>query len=376
MSAGFLQGIRLKVERLNEAVVEASRLDVRVELTGEREVVLEAIEAKQGEVASAIQKIRDALSAIQRDVDRWLEYMKGLAGEVHAAEMKVYTAEVASGESYVQAVDEGEAAYSQLKRNLEQLEASGEVLEFKPFWDTFAATIDSQSFSKMEKLAYLKGVLRGEAFRAVDGYPMTEESYDVIKKVLCERFDNEEFIVHKLYNELDVIPRSGNGVREARQVYERLEKVIRMLEAYGQDVEQTHIGVVYTRRMPYWVTTRIHERKSGRDDWSELVAFMDGDGPRNEQRHEQRQKGPKQGLQRAGVFAVQSHQEVSPKQGSGGYSPSCVYCNGSYYSDQCQKRKSIVRVIAKPSLANAEEGITGRFAVAGRRLERHLRPVG
>lgn len=39
---------------------------------------------------------------------------------------------------------------------------SGEVLEFKPFWVVFTATIDSQSFSKMEKLEYLKGVLRGQ----------------------------------------------------------------------------------------------------------------------------------------------------------------------------------------------------------------------
>ncbi|KAH7713537.1 hypothetical protein AAVH_19124 [Aphelenchoides avenae] len=123
MSAGFLQGIRLKAERLKEALVEAGRLDVRVELTGEREVVLEAIEAKRMDIALAIQNIRDALNAIQRDVDRWLGYMKGLTGEVHAAEMKVYSAEVTSTGSYLHAVDEGEAAYSQLKRNLEQLEA-------------------------------------------------------------------------------------------------------------------------------------------------------------------------------------------------------------------------------------------------------------
>ncbi|KAH7709627.1 hypothetical protein AAVH_23103 [Aphelenchoides avenae] len=122
MSAGFLKGIRLNAERLKEALVEAGRLDVRVELTGEREVVLEAIEAKQVESASAIQKIRDALSAIQRDVDRWLEYIKGLTGDVHAAEMKVYSAEATSAGTYFHAVDEGEAAYSQLKRNLEQLE--------------------------------------------------------------------------------------------------------------------------------------------------------------------------------------------------------------------------------------------------------------
>ena len=47
MSAGFRQGIRLKAERLKEALVEAGGLDVKVELTGEKEVVLDAIEAKQ-----------------------------------------------------------------------------------------------------------------------------------------------------------------------------------------------------------------------------------------------------------------------------------------------------------------------------------------
>ncbi|KAH7709905.1 gag protein [Aphelenchoides avenae] len=400
MSAGFLQGVKLKADRLKEALVEAGRLDVRVELTGEREVVLEAIEAKQVETASAIQKIRDALSAIQRDVDRWLEYMKGLTGDVHAAEMKVYSAEATSASSYLLAVDEGEAAYSQLKRNLEQLEAkyvsmcgpkavppsgskvftpgrvvkqtatrgrpasyghspggggrrtdfhspygedsedkregfesggeayhgghghsgvrrggmspresvgdeyrprvklpkirlpefSGDITEFKSFWDTFAATIDSQPFSKVEKLAYLKGLLKGGAEQAVSGYPVTEESYDVIVEVLHERYGNEELIVHMLYNELDDMPRSGSGIKETRQVYEKLEKVIRMLEALGENVDQTHIGIVYASCMPSWVVSKIHEKKGCSNDWSvcqlrlvvgdairfkELVAFME-----------------------------------------------------------------------------------------------------
>ena len=75
-------------------------------------------------------------------------------------------------------------------------EFSGNPLDFQSFWDTFAATIDSNTqLSSINKFRYLKGLLRGQAEAAIAGLAMTEDNYKIAIDILKSRFGKVDLII-------------------------------------------------------------------------------------------------------------------------------------------------------------------------------------
>ena len=66
---------------------------------------------------------------------------------------------------------------------------TGQPLEWQPFWDCFAAAIDSNpSLTGVQKLSYLRAQLRGEATRAITGFPLTNLNYQHSVSILKDRY--------------------------------------------------------------------------------------------------------------------------------------------------------------------------------------------
>ena len=72
----------------------------------------------------------------------------------------------------------------------------------------FQSSIDEQNLPAVSKFSYLKGLLKGPALSAIQGIPVTSENYDVVTKLLKDRFGRRETIVESLYSKLQNLPKS------------------------------------------------------------------------------------------------------------------------------------------------------------------------
>ena len=72
---------------------------------------------------------------------------------------------------------------------------SGGPLTWLSFWDSFFAAIHfNPILSGMQKFSYLKALLQGDAARAIEGLPLSEQNYIRTISVLQDRFGQ----THKL----------------------------------------------------------------------------------------------------------------------------------------------------------------------------------
>ena len=84
---------------------------------------------------------------------------------------------------------------------------SGDPLEWKSFWDGFRSAIhDNPNLSKVDKMNYLVGFLKGDAAKAVYGFTLTNSNYDIVTKLLEERFGQTQVLVNAYMDAFLKIP--------------------------------------------------------------------------------------------------------------------------------------------------------------------------
>ena len=72
----------------------------------------------------------------------------------------------------------------------------GYILKWPEFWDIYESSVHRQDIPNVMKFSYLKGALRGSAALAITGISVTNEKYDVAKRILRERFGNSQLLKH------------------------------------------------------------------------------------------------------------------------------------------------------------------------------------
>ena len=112
---------------------------------------------------------------------------------------------------------------------------SGEPLEWFTFWDSFNLAVNSNhSLGNIEKFNYLKCQLKGEAEKAISGFPLTSENYNKAVDILQERFGQTHKITNAHMAALLDLPNPSNQLDSLRSFYDELETNIRGLEALGK----------------------------------------------------------------------------------------------------------------------------------------------
>ncbi|MCP9264089.1 Integrase core domain containing protein [Dirofilaria immitis] len=96
----------------------------------------------------------------------------------------------------------------------------------------------------------------GDALQAVRGYDITPENYNVIRTVLVENFGQLYTIKRSLYNEL-----------YSSKKNESIERILRQLEAMGENLEQSSIEIIIESRLPAWILEKIYQQKE-QESWS------------------------------------------------------------------------------------------------------------
>ncbi|MCP9256850.1 Pao retrotransposon peptidase family protein [Dirofilaria immitis] len=143
--------------------------------------------------------------------------------------------------------------------NLKEVSAIG-----PQFWNSFDVAVHFQAIPDVQKLNYLMSCLRGEALLAVRGYDIAPQNYDIIRKVLIEKFGEDSIIKKSLYAELQSIKRSD---RDWKATIEAIERILRQLEAIGENLDHCSIETSIESKLPIWILHKVYEQKK-RESWS------------------------------------------------------------------------------------------------------------
>ena len=115
----------------------------------------------------------------------------------------------------------------------------GYILKWPEFWDIYESSVHRQeSIPNVVKFSYLKGALRGSAALAITGISVTNENYEVVIKILQEKFGNKESIIEALYAKLQNLSTASNKFSDIKYTYDVIEKLLRQLESQGEAINQ------------------------------------------------------------------------------------------------------------------------------------------
>ena len=112
----------------------------------------------------------------------------------------------------------------------------GDLLLWPEFWELFSAAVGNNSrYAPIEKFAQLKSLLEGEAQRAVDGIPLTNDGYMVAVQILKGRFDKTEVRKDALMRQLLEIPSvaAPDDLKSLRRMIDKLTAIVRTLQTLG-----------------------------------------------------------------------------------------------------------------------------------------------
>lgn len=147
-------------------------------------------------------------------------------------------------------------------------------LEFK---DVFVSLIhDNTSVSSIQKFHYLRASLEGTAAQVVKSFEFSAVNYESAWKLLCERYDNNNLLIHNHIKAIFNIPNvNKESSASFRQMVDELSKHLRSLETLQTKEEtfETMIIYVLTNKLDLKSTKDWEEKKQG--EVPSLVDFKD-----------------------------------------------------------------------------------------------------
>ena len=94
----------------------------------------------------------------------------------------------------------------------------------------------NELLSNIEKLSYLKSMLKGGAQEVISGLILSHENYQVAKLLLVNRFEDDQVALHFHFTQLISLAPAGNTLKGLRLVYGKIECHLRSLEVLQQDI--------------------------------------------------------------------------------------------------------------------------------------------
>ena len=128
---------------------------------------------------------------------------------------------------------------SQRQNNIHLPKLSNELFEGDPkhfleFLDLFLFSIhENDSISNVQKLTYLKGLLKGDAASCISGFKITDENYEACMSLLKERYNNKQLTVSSHMTNVLNLPQLILFDRELRKIISTVETHLCSLENLG-----------------------------------------------------------------------------------------------------------------------------------------------
>ena len=163
---------------------------------------------------------------------------------------------------------------------------TGNVKEWREFWDQFSAIVDNTELPAVSKFTYLRSLLGAEAKAAIAGLALTAVNYHAACDLLKERFGRTEQITFAHIQELLAVEvPTRPSVADLWSVYNSVKAHVRSLEALGITGEQ--FGVILTplilSRLPSELRMEWARNGAGKEaDLNFLVTFLQEEIQRRE----------------------------------------------------------------------------------------------
>ncbi|GFR02562.1 DUF1758 domain-containing protein [Trichonephila clavata] len=112
----------------------------------------------------------------------------------------------------------------------------GDVNQWLDFWNSFESAIyKNVHLNKVDKFNYLKSYLGGTALSTVDGFSVSDSTYDAAINLLKERFAGEDLLIQtNMSNILNSKPlKHSNDINAFRKFYDKVPMELRSLECLG-----------------------------------------------------------------------------------------------------------------------------------------------
>ncbi|GFQ84438.1 integrase catalytic domain-containing protein [Trichonephila clavata] len=116
----------------------------------------------------------------------------------------------------------------------------GDVNQWLNFWNSFESAIHKNvHLNKVDKFNYLKSYLGGTALSTVDGFSISDSTYDAAINLLKERFAREDLLIQThMSNILNIKPlKHSNDINAFRKFYDKVSMELRSLECLGLCIE-------------------------------------------------------------------------------------------------------------------------------------------
>ncbi|XP_054709780.1 uncharacterized protein LOC129219413 [Uloborus diversus] len=141
------------------------------------------------------------------------------------------------------------------------------------------ARINENSRQEVEKFAYLKALLIGQAANVVSGFDLSSENYDNCKEMLKNRFGKRDIIINSFMNKIINLEevKSSSNVQALRRIHVEIEIAFRNLEA--MNVESKSFGLllmpILQKKLPHDLILQFNkQREDGDIEISELISFL------------------------------------------------------------------------------------------------------
>lgn len=151
---------------------------------------------------------------------------------------------------------------------------SGDYNEWTAFHDMFLCTVhNNASLQKVQKLQYLKSLLKDEAIQLLRHIPITANNYEVAWEKLKSRYDKKNQIIHQLIKKfMDQPVIQHTNFQKLRQLTNTSDEIIRSLESLETDGRDPWIIFILLNKLDpetrqLWASKVIETNKSTLTDF-------------------------------------------------------------------------------------------------------------
>ncbi|MCA4774573.1 DUF1759 domain-containing protein, partial [Wolbachia endosymbiont of Mansonella perstans] len=248
-------------------------------------------------LADKIDRIQLCIKSLKEAYEMWLSYIQTITTKKR--EEKVFESILEGEQGLFRVIHEGQEAIITLTRRKNEIEQKLEGIlkvvrkeqeiiipspnhtvqlpqlslptfnedprQWGQFWSSFDAAVHSQTIPDIQKLNYFYSCLKEEALQAVSGYEIAPENYGIIRQLLKNKYGDPSTIASILYRELQSFKQNE---KEWMITIENIERVLRQLEALGDNLEHPSIETIIESKMPPWILNKVYTQRKIDKPWT------------------------------------------------------------------------------------------------------------
>lgn len=226
----------------------------------------------------------------------------------------------------------------------------GSPLEWLTFWESFNNAVHNNlDLHNIDKMNYLKGMITGDAARAISGLPITSQNYDKAIGMLQERFGKKQVLINAHMESLSKISAPSADVQQLRKFYDSCESNIRALETLGVQTDSygSLLIPILLKKIPEQLRCTIFRTNPEADcSLNDLRTALCHEIETREKSQLAQENDPSSVVDDVLVPTIgalltntQPPSKGSKKNGRFEIKP-CIYCDGKHRHDRCSEVKT------------------------------------